>query len=89
VNSLAAEERRNWLLEYLRASKTITLTDAADALGVSEMTVRRDLNSLEPVASAVVLSTADRFAFKAGSGPTRRRSNGSPKSCCPLFQITV
>jgi DeoR/GlpR family transcriptional regulator of sugar metabolism len=47
VNSLAAEERRNWLLEYLRASKTITLTEAADALGVSEMTVRRDLNSLE------------------------------------------
>jgi DeoR/GlpR family transcriptional regulator of sugar metabolism len=44
---LAAEERSNWLLEYLRASKTITLTEAADALGVSEMTVRRDLNNLE------------------------------------------
>ncbi|NJC21543.1 DeoR/GlpR family transcriptional regulator of sugar metabolism [Arthrobacter pigmenti] len=47
MNSLAAEERRSWLLEHLRASKTITLTEAADALGVSEMTVRRDLNSLE------------------------------------------
>lgn len=47
MSSLAAEERRNWLLSELRASKTVSLTDAALALGVSEMTVRRDLNNIE------------------------------------------
>ena len=47
VSSLAAEERRSWLLAELRASKTVSLADAATALGVSEMTVRRDLNSIE------------------------------------------
>ncbi len=52
MNSLAAEERRSWLLEHLRTSKTVTLTEAADALGVSEMTVRRDLNSLERTGTA-------------------------------------
>jgi len=47
VSSLAAEERRRWLLAELRASKTVSLAAAATALGVSEMTVRRDLNSIE------------------------------------------
>lgn len=47
MTSLAAEERRSWLVEQLRDSKRVSLADAAEQLGVSEMTVRRDLNGLE------------------------------------------
>jgi len=52
VESLAGQERREWLLDQLRASKTISLGDAAAALGVSEMTVRRDLRQIEAEGSA-------------------------------------
>ncbi|WP_262774018.1 DeoR/GlpR family DNA-binding transcription regulator [Brevibacterium permense] len=44
---MASEERRNWLLSELKAAESVSLTSAAQALGVSEMTVRRDLDSLE------------------------------------------
>ncbi|GAA4768727.1 DeoR/GlpR family DNA-binding transcription regulator [Microbacterium gilvum] len=47
MNSLAAEERWNWLLNRLKDSKAVSLAEAADALGVSEMTVRRDLTGME------------------------------------------
>lgn len=47
MTSLAAEERRSWLLRQLRDSKRVSLAAAAGELGVSEMTVRRDLNTLE------------------------------------------
>ena len=47
VKSLAAEERAAWLLGQLKASKSVTLAEAAAALDVSEMTVRRDLSALE------------------------------------------
>ncbi|WP_308798483.1 DeoR/GlpR family DNA-binding transcription regulator [Agromyces silvae] len=47
MTSLAAEERRTWLLEQLRHAKRLSLAEAAAELGVSEMTVRRDLNGLE------------------------------------------
>ncbi|QYM74969.1 DeoR/GlpR family DNA-binding transcription regulator [Leucobacter luti] len=45
--SLAAEERRAWLLQRLSAMQRVSLAEAADELGVSEMTVRRDLDGLE------------------------------------------
>jgi DeoR/GlpR family transcriptional regulator of sugar metabolism len=51
MTSLAAEERRTWLLERLRDSKRLSLGEAATTLGVSEMTVRRDLDSLERAGS--------------------------------------
>lgn len=47
MESLAAQDRREWLLDQLRASKSVSLAEAAAALGVSEMTVRRDLKSIE------------------------------------------
>ncbi|WOF24265.1 DeoR/GlpR family DNA-binding transcription regulator [Microbacterium betulae] len=46
VNSLAAEERWNWLLTRLKESKAVSLAEAAEVLGVSEMTVRRDLSGM-------------------------------------------
>ena len=47
MTSLAAEERRAWLQNHLQLSQRVSLTDAAAELGVSEMTVRRDLDHLE------------------------------------------
>lgn len=45
--NLAAEERLRWLGEQLAATGSVTVTSAAAALGVSEMTIRRDLRELE------------------------------------------
>lgn len=47
MSSLAGEERRKWLLNELRTTQAIALGTAAEALAVSEMTVRRDLVDLE------------------------------------------
>jgi DeoR family transcriptional regulator, fructose operon transcriptional repressor len=45
--TIAAEDRLAWLGERLVADGSITIVDAAAALGVSAMTVRRDLSELE------------------------------------------
>ncbi|MEA3055021.1 MAG: hypothetical protein QOD30_453 [Actinomycetota bacterium] len=42
-----AEDRLEWLGRQLLAAGSIAIPDAADALGVSEMTIRRDLAELE------------------------------------------
>jgi DeoR family fructose operon transcriptional repressor len=45
--SVAAEARLQWLHERLAADGAVTIAAAADALDVSEMTIRRDLAELE------------------------------------------
>jgi DeoR family fructose operon transcriptional repressor len=45
--SLAAEERRQVLLDLLRESGRVDITGAAGQLGVHHMTIRRDLKGLE------------------------------------------
>jgi DeoR family fructose operon transcriptional repressor len=45
--TLASEERLRWLNEKLAADGSVALAEAAEALGVSEMTIRRDLAELE------------------------------------------
>ena len=45
--TVAGEERLRWLLEKLGADGFVTIAAAAEALGVSEMTIRRDLIELE------------------------------------------
>ena len=45
--SLASEQRLQWLSERLAADGSVTIAEAAEALGVSDMTVRRDLAELE------------------------------------------
>jgi DeoR/GlpR family transcriptional regulator of sugar metabolism len=52
VGSIASVERRDWLLNQLRGFKSVTLAEAAAELGVSEMTVRRDLDRLETLGIA-------------------------------------
>src|SRR5262245_15881942 len=45
--TLASEDRLRWLGEQLSKDGSVTITAAAAALGVSEMTIRRDLAELE------------------------------------------
>jgi DeoR family fructose operon transcriptional repressor len=47
AGNLAGEERLEWLRERLESDGTVQLRDAATELGVSEMTIRRDLQELE------------------------------------------
>jgi DeoR family fructose operon transcriptional repressor len=47
VSSIASEDRLQWLAEQLGTDGAVTIAGAADALGVSEMTIRRDLAELE------------------------------------------
>ncbi len=48
----SAEERIAWLRKQLDSAGTVTITAAASALGVSEMTIRRDMAELEERGSA-------------------------------------
>jgi DeoR family transcriptional regulator, fructose operon transcriptional repressor len=50
--TLASEARLQWLRDCLAADGSVTIAAAAEALGVSEMTVRRDLVELEERGSA-------------------------------------
>ena len=43
----AAAERRTWMLSTLRSVGFLSVTDLARQLGVSQMTIRRDLHALE------------------------------------------
>ena len=45
--SFAGSERLEWLSERLDREGAVTISDAADVLAVSEMTIRRDLDELE------------------------------------------
>lgn len=47
IGSLGAEVRRTRIRELLETGGSLDLTTAADELGVSEMTIRRDLAELE------------------------------------------
>jgi DeoR family fructose operon transcriptional repressor len=46
-SNLVAEARLQWLTERMRDSGAVSIADAAYELGVSEMTIRRDLAELE------------------------------------------
>jgi DeoR family fructose operon transcriptional repressor len=45
--SFASDDRMTWLTEKLTTDGIVTINDAAAELGVSEMTIRRDLTELE------------------------------------------
>ena len=45
--TLASEERLHWLSQQLAEHGAVSIAEAADALGVSEMTIRRALTELE------------------------------------------
>jgi DeoR family fructose operon transcriptional repressor len=47
VQGVAVEQRLRWLTERLESSGEVSIPEAAGELGVSEMTVRRDLAELE------------------------------------------
>lgn len=63
---MLAEERRSRLLELVRTSGFAALPDLADALAVSESTVRRDLDFLEEAGTA---KRTHGGVFYTGSSP--------------------
>lgn len=52
TGNLATEERHSWLRTRLELDGRVRIVEAADQLGVSEMTVRRDLQELEAMGQA-------------------------------------
>lgn len=50
--NLATEERLGWIRQQLDTAGHVRIADAADELGVSEMTIRRDLQELEEMGQA-------------------------------------
>lgn len=64
--TLTAEQRRGQLLEMVRQRGFAALPDLADSLGVSESTVRRDLDALE---RSGVAKRTHGGAFYAGPSP--------------------
>lgn len=80
-SSLDAEERRNQLLEKLGAEGRITISWAAETLGVSEMTLRRDLADLEALGrlrrvrgGAVAPLQPETFAQRSARGAAAKRA---------------
>lgn len=65
-SSLTVQERRTQLLELIRTRRFATLEDLATALGVSESTIRRDLEALEQQGDARRIHGG---ALYAGSSP--------------------
>ena len=49
---MLAEERREWIANRLREEKRVSVSDLAPHFGVSEETIRRDLEKLEDMGLA-------------------------------------
>jgi DeoR family transcriptional regulator, fructose operon transcriptional repressor len=79
AGNLAGEERLDWLRERLEAEGTVQLRDAAGELGVSEMTIRRDLQELEELG---LVRRVRGGAVATGPSPfgERRRQHARAKS---------
>ena len=74
--TLASEERLRWLSETLTADGSVTIAAAAEALGVSDMTIRRDLAELEERGTARRV----RGGATSARAPVVRRT---PTTCRP------
>jgi DeoR family fructose operon transcriptional repressor len=75
--NLATEERLTWLRTRLSDDGRVRITDAAGALGVSEMTVRRDLQELEATGQARRVRGG---AVAIGPAPANDRSRARAKA---------
>jgi DeoR family fructose operon transcriptional repressor len=78
-STIAAEDRLAWMREQLATSGRIEITEAAAALDVSEMTIRRDLQELEALGYARRLRGG---AVPVGPTPLadRRRRDAAAKA---------
>jgi DeoR family fructose operon transcriptional repressor len=79
AGNLAGEERLDWLRDRLETDGTVQLRDAAQELGVSEMTIRRDLQELEGLG---VVRRVRGGAVATGPSPfgERRRQHARAKA---------
>jgi DeoR/GlpR family transcriptional regulator of sugar metabolism len=67
LRSESAAERRQWILSTLQTAGFLPITDLARQLGVSQMTIRRDLHALEDA------SEVRMFHGGAGLAPSAAR----------------
>lgn len=72
-------ERQERVLEVLEAQGTLTVKEASDALGVSEMTVRRDLEELAEQGALVRVHGGARSASKRQRSMLRREYSHTEK----------
>lgn len=77
--NLAAEERLRWLSEQLGGGGSVTIATAAAELGVSDMTIRRDLKELEERGEARRVR-GGAVAIGPRSFADRHRSRGRAKA---------
>lgn len=73
----AAQERLEWLREQLAKNGWVAIADAAASLGASEMTIRRDLATLEALGEARRIRGG---AQALGPSPFRSRSPRNAKA---------
>ena len=61
---MLTEERYNIILELLREKRSVTVAEIKDRLGISESTIRRDLNALAPsLSTQISLFTSIIYSF--------------------------
>lgn len=80
----AAPERRRWIIEQLQLLGFLSVTKMAEALGVSEMTVRRDLRRLQSAGDVVMVHGGVRLPhahLRSTEFVTRAQSEATAKSC--------
>jgi DeoR/GlpR family transcriptional regulator of sugar metabolism len=86
ANALPAQDRRQMVLERLQLAGEVSVAELSREAGVSEMTIRRDLEALERAGalrrvhggaiSAVSRSYEPPFALRAGREPESKRRIG-------------
>ena len=77
-----APERRQWLVDQLHVSGFLSITKVAEQLGVSEMTVRRDVRRLEEAGEVVMVHGGVRLPhahLRSTEFVTRARSQADAK----------
>ena len=79
-SSIATEERLTWLASHLDKHVSVQLGQASTALGVREMTIRRDLRNLEGMG---IVRRVRGGAVGAGQEDYRRSIAIEPQTCPP------
>jgi DeoR/GlpR family transcriptional regulator of sugar metabolism len=80
----AAPERRRWIIDQLHVTGFLSIPKVAEQLGVSEMTVRRDLRRLQATGDAIMVHGGVRLPhahLRSTEFVTRAQSQSAAKRC--------
>ncbi len=73
-----ASERREWILSTLRTDGFVPISDLVRRLGVSHMTIRRDLHALESTGAVRIFHGARRSLRTRCAAPPSRTTGTPP-----------